>query len=75
MTTILAIGGAVVLVLWVMENRIERLSEQISELRERLDATQTDVGMLKSDVEDSQGALSKDDALSSLRSSGDSPRY
>lgn len=69
--------GCVVVALVGLKVAFDRLSDQVTDLRERLDATQSKLGELQSDVEDSQGAppAVNASASASLRSSGESPRY
>lgn len=57
MTLWFVVGGVALAIYW-LETRIERLNEQVSDLRERLDATQVKLGALQVDVEDHHGESS-----------------
>lgn len=55
--TLWIVGGIAVAVIFALV-AVERLSTEVTDLRERLDATQVKLGALQADVEDHHGESS-----------------
>lgn len=56
--TLWIVGGIAVAVIFALLVAVERLSTEVTDLRERLDATQVKLGALQADVEDHHGESS-----------------